>query len=51
MKKVNVNGLNEQQYCDLYLDLCNEYNKINQNNVDLDFNGLYRGFLICENPI
>ena len=46
MVKINVNGLNEKQYRNKYLRLCNKYNKVDQTYVSISWvNGLYYGYL------
>lgn len=52
MKKINVCGLNENQYRKKYLNLCNRYNVINQKHVSISWvNNLYYGYLLVDEKI
>lgn len=49
MKQIQINGLNEKQYTNKYLKLCNQYNTVDQTQVTMSWsNGLYYGYLLVK---
>lgn len=49
MAKITIKGLNEKQYRNKYLRLCNKYDTVDQSNVSMSWvDGLYYGFLLVK---